>query len=144
MGKCGGPAAKFRLAPPAPPMSRPVSDALLGKGRTVVAGIPSWLLVATSTKPRGEPAQFIQGGRLEARPSRIPNAGYGLFARSAIRRRQWIGEYSGERIGRQEALRRSEPGPHYSEYLFALGDGEHFVDGASMTNEMRWANSQPY
>ena len=63
--------------------------------------------------------------------------GKGLFARKRIRNGSAIIEYTGERIGEDEADRRYEDNP--STYLFMV-DKNIYIDGLSGGNEARLIN----
>jgi SET domain-containing protein len=71
---------------------------------------------------------------LDVRPS--PIAGRGLFARTDLAAGQRIIEYVGERITKDESLRRCEAG---NPYIFALDD-EHDLDGSVEWNLARFIN----
>jgi SET domain-containing protein len=72
--------------------------------------------------------------RVEVRDSLI--AGRGLFARAPIRAGERVLEYLGERITKEESLRRCEAG---NPFIFSLD--EHFdLDGAVEWNPARFAN----
>lgn len=63
-------------------------------------------------------------------------AGRGLFARVPLRAGERVLEYLGERINKEEALRRCEDG---NPYIFTL-DEEFDLDGSVDSNPARFAN----
>lgn len=75
----------------------------------------------------------------DVKPSTIPNAGMGLFAKRRIRKGFRLGEYKGEKISYEEAHRRD---PSYFIYLDAepVPHSGFVLDGRTMANPMRWPN----
>ena len=65
-----------------------------------------------------------------------PIHGTGAFARADIPAGTWVVEYSGERIDKEESLRRCEAG---NEFIFALND-EWDLDGSVSWNRGRFLN----
>ncbi|MFO1477083.1 MAG: SET domain-containing protein-lysine N-methyltransferase [Verrucomicrobiota bacterium] len=70
----------------------------------------------------------------ECRPS--PIHGLGLVARQPVPAGTRLLEYVGERISKQESLKRCE---QQNNYIFSLDD-EHDLDGNVPGNEARWIN----
>jgi SET domain-containing protein len=70
-----------------------------------------------------------------------PIHGNGVFATRKIEAGERIIEYTGERIGWPEALRRTEAsnGPVNHTFYFSLDDG-NVIDGGSHGNDARWIN----
>ena len=80
-----------------------------------------------------------RGPRLQVRDSRVH--GKGVFARRPIRAGERVGEYRGERIDWQEALRRHphDPAQPNHTFYFSVDDG-HVLDGNVGGNLLRWIN----
>jgi SET domain-containing protein len=72
---------------------------------------------------------------------RSPVHGNGVFATRKIDAGERIIEYTGERIGWPEALRRAEAagGPVNHTFYFSLDDG-NVIDGGANGNDARWIN----
>ena len=87
----------------------------------------------TSAPPPPLPAHL----KVDVRPSLIPNAGWGLFARERIRNGRRIGRYRGtvyyNRSGSDSVPESHKP------YLMDTVEGG-VIDGYRMDNHMRWAN----
>lgn len=117
----------------APPASRPrlVQQSLI----SLFERASSKALVDRPLVRSGSQSEVLAlpGGRLEVRPSLIPKAGRGLFALVPLKKGSKLGVYSGRRIGKREADRSS------SAYLMALSRGA-VIDGAALSNHMRWVN----
>ena len=58
-------------------------------------------------KPRKRQPVWLREEDFEVRPSSIPGIGYGLFARTRIRKGDMIGHYTGKQLTEEEA--NSEP-----------------------------------
>ncbi len=74
-------------------------------------------LAATVAVPRAQPSYEHS---LEIRTSRIPHAGNGVFAKTAIPHGAYLGAYTGEFITDEEFLRRSAAGKW--QYMMGLLD----------------------
>ena len=66
--------------------------------------LPAIALAAVVALPAG---QSPDGRDLEIRPSRIPHAGNGVFAKASIPKGAYLGAYTGEFITDEEYLRRA-------------------------------------
>jgi SET domain-containing protein len=88
----------------------------------------------TTPRPGEEPSQPLETARLSFKES--PIHGMGGFARLPIPKDARIIEYVGEKIDKQESLRRCEAN---NEYIFSLG-AEHDLDGNFKWNPARLLN----
>lgn len=75
--------------------------------------------------------------KVDVRPSLIPNAGLGLFARCAIREGRRIGRYRGT-VYYNRSASDTVPESH-KPYLIDTVEGG-VIDGYRLDNHMRWAN----
>lgn len=76
---------------------------------------------------------------VQVRPSTVPNAGNGLFAKAKLKKGAVLGEYVGEVLSAKTAEGRDSSYFIYKDEKGPKGDG-YVVDGRSMSNPMRWLN----
>ena len=89
---------------------------------------------ATMNPVESDPSPATGSARVCFRESAIH--GTGGFAKSDIPAGTWVVEYAGERISKEESLRRCESG---NEFIFSLND-EFDLDGSVPWNAARFLN----
>lgn len=76
--------------------------------------------------------------RYEIRPSNIPNAGMGVFARTPYTRGERIGQYKGKLLSKNEVLNNPDLD---CRYMMKIRRGKMYIDGSNLKkNPMGYLN----
>jgi hypothetical protein len=77
--------------------------------------------------PKTEKEKYVEENVVEIRPSNIPNAGNGVFAKQDIKAGDMLGHYRGEALNVDQFTRRFK-NRYYGEYVLAVKNGKINVD----------------